>query len=626
MHTKPPIAIDTECDWDFDKNVFVPFIATATDSQLKSTLYTLCKKKDYIALKKLCNNTHTPKVFHQVLSDLMSLHQIGIKINGKLHDTMIQASLVDENQERKGLKPLAKRFLNDDCKDSTVLKRLLTKYKKDNANDKHTSRTSHVQWSTLPKNIIEPYAIKDTERTLKLHYVFSTPLKPFTKLYDFELSLVPVIFKMQLTGLRINRRFVKKMLTAITKKTNSLYDEMYNVIKQHSLKLLHIDDYYKIEKKWTDTKTSLLKIKKQVFNPKSTAQVQRILATLKVPIRTQTKTGLATDKATLFEHRTVIFVNRLLQYKFYQKQLTTYYEPLLNYYTSPTNDRAHFVFFQSGAKTGRFSAELIQTIPKVEAPGSNLLEELKNEPRVVRKAFIPADDYYFISIDYDQIELRLFAHFSNCEVLIKDILSGKDPHLMTAYNLFSKKIVDKNIYKYRKIAKNIVFGIIYGMGQSKLANTLGVSLFEAASILKQYYDMYPVEEYTKRLIGQIWRLGYLELNVQSQRLQVYRHYNIPQEMAYRAPNYQIQGTAGYVMKAAMKRVASLINSKYKDKVRLLLTLHDELLFEVHKSLDAKNISNVLVTEMSDIVTFKVPIVCTPKISYTSWGEVKEKYM
>ncbi len=374
----------------------------------------------------------------------------------------------------------------------------------------------------------------------------------------------------------------------------------------------------------------------QKFSPNSSKHLQHIIEKLNLQIYEQTDKGnLKTDAITLENHKNIPFIKMLLNYRFYNKQYNTYYEPLLNYYTSKNNNRAHFMFYQSGAKTGRFSAELIQTIPK------NLEDKPEEERRYVRKAFIPKKNHYFLCIDYDQIEFRLFAHFAKCKSMIDGVKNKIDIHLATAFDIFGKNVVLQNdlIKKAcRRGIKNLNFGIIYGMGvkalsvslkemindMEKHATKFKINVSLPSEVLHMYYENLPVKEFITNLTGKLYREGFITLNLNSKLMRINRQYHIPQEKAYKAANALIQGCAAYVMKYGMLRVNDYIKkSEYKDKIKLLMTVHDELVFEIDKSVDVNIISKKLKEQMEDLVTFNVPIEVSCKWSNKSWGDVKE---
>lgn len=262
-----------------------------------------------------------------------------------------------------------------------------------------------------------------------------------------------------------------------------------------------------------------------------------------------------------------------------------------------------------------------------------------NNARLVRRAFIPRPGYIFMCIDYDQIEMRLFAHDSNCERLIENINNGFDPHLGTALDIFGKKIVyfNNEVRKLtRRGSKDINFGFIYGMGIRKLKaqltlqirnikekiKTKKIDIPTPDEIFQEYHKKYPVKEYMRRVTGEIYRNGLTRIEYHSKLMNFIRDYRVPQDLAYRGANLRIQGTAAYVMKYGMKRACEFIDEFGLD-VHLLGTIHDELIFEVpDEKENIRDIIRDLKEQMEDRVTFKVPILASAKTSDKSWGDIK----
>lgn len=274
------------------------------------------------------------------------------------------------------------------------------------------------------------------------------------------------------------------------------------------------------------------------------------------------------------------------------------------------------IVHNSGAKSGRFSAELIQTAPK-------------RKPKVetkffVRNAFIPRNGYRFIFLDYSQVEYRLFAHYSNNKKLIKSIIEGLDVHLATAYDLFGKDIVEQSKEtkkKYRDMAKTINFGIIYGMGPDKLAASLGIQLIDAYKVLENYFKTYPVKEYMQQEMESLYKTGVVHVDINSELMKFERDYRVPLNYAYRATNIRIQGISAYVMKLAMMRTTRWIKENKIDG-HLVVTIHDELGFEIPKKEDKMWVAQNLKEQMEDLITFNVPLTVEVKASDKSWGEAQ----
>jgi DNA polymerase-1 len=559
------IAIDTE----FDEVTKIPFIVTLSDGKTSTLLYP-DRKKDYWILKKICENPGVKKIFHAATVDIYALHRIGIDVVPPYHDTFIMSSIIDENYSSRKLKDLAKRYLHEPCEEQRELNKVKLKYKR--------KYGKNFRWSMIPKEVIEPYAVKDAEYTYNLYKYFKPKLKNCQDLYKMELNLIPVILDMQKRGHRINREFCKNEI----QKLNSMYAEHYS---------------------------NLIHFNRKVFNLQSPKDLRNLIKKTGVKITsfTEKTNQINTSKDVLeplAEKNEVI--KDIVICRAASKQVNTYYEPLYNRYTSDTDDIAHFSFYQSGTRTGRFSAELIQTIPKEKKTGY-----VDNN---VRHAFIPRDGYVNFYIDYDQIEMRLFAHFTDNKRLIQAIKKGFDCHEATAIDVFGKEKYSSDPKTYRRYAKYINFGIIYGMGSKRLAQQLGIPFHQANVYLSVYDQKYKIKSFNSRMTSLLYRQGYIKLDW------IGREYKIPKRLAYKCVNTVIQGSAAYIIKLAMKRCHDYI--KEIPGVNLLLQVHDELVFEIHKSHNISVIVENLVSLIEDHTTFRVPITASVEYSEISWNRKK----
>lgn len=594
------VAVDTEYDYEG------PFLATVTDDQLQTRVFRLKEEKERKELAKIVENPSIRKVFHHAVADIYKLSQIGMKVVRPYECTLILSNLVNEQFSSRNLKELAKAHLGIETKEANRLNALIKKYK-----ERAKKEGREFRWSEIPDEYIIPYAKRDTEYTIKLWFYWQEPLKQVKVLYEFEKSLIPIIVKMQKRGMGIDRYLVLK------------------TIQQYERKLVELETQIK-------QITEGLGVKD--FNIRSVPQLRLVLEKLGVQTTRDPKTGeLSTSKVSL-QSVNHPFIDLVLRYRFFKKHLSTYYSPLYFHYTSPTNSRAHFMLYQTGAKTGRFSAELIQTFPRPEEA------KVAGERHEVRKVVIPKKGYVILCKDYEQQEMRLFIHYSNCKRMI-DIINGKggrgiDCYEETAKILFGKLYREPYSKPLRYIAKQCSLGMIYGEGQRKLIDTviaylnskfdreviekIGVSERWARQVLDAYYRLYPVKPFMQQKIAEVYKTGVLKMSFDSPLMKFSRVYHVPHEFAYRAVNMLIQGTAAYIIKSAMLRIDRRLKKENLHKqVRMLMQVHDELIFEVHESLDIKEVDGILSEEMEDHVTFKVPITTSMKWSKVSWGDVTD---
>lgn len=582
----PILALDTETGEGHR-----PFLGTSTDTMLTSKLYDLRTSVGLKEFKKLCESSNIRKIFHSVTSDMYFLSTLGIEVNPPYECTLIASSLVNEYLSTRKLKVMARRILGEACEEEKLLSKVKAKLRK-----QAKKEGREFYYDQIPREVVEPYATKDTEYTVKLWFYFRQQLQQYLLLYNFEKKLVPLIVQMQIDGIQVDRKFVYEELKTIVPKIKEL--------RRYLRKLVGNSEY----------------------NPDSPKQVAKALKSLGLEIlEVSPKTGeFKTDAKTLNKYKEHAFVKAHLEYKFYKKQYSTYYWPLYNRYTSYEDPFAHFSFYQSGAKTGRFSAELIQTIPKTDE------DKLVKKSRSVRKAFIPGKGYWLLSLDYAQVEMRVFVHYSKCYTMAEQIIAGYDSHLGTAYDIFGKEFIDSLDEKtrkfYRKMMKDINFGIIYGMGKRKmisqmLAYDVKMSPLECGEVLKKYYYKYPVKQFMAEVTRELYYTGKVKLEVDSPLMKFKREYNVPRELAYKGVNVIVQGMSAYIMKHGMIRTTEAIKKNHWD-AKMILTVHDELVFRVSDREDRHEVITGLKDAMEDKITFDVPILAEAKWSEKSWGDVK----
>lgn len=600
------IAIDTE--YDYNK----PFLVTVTNDQLKTKVYRVNVLRERKELRKLCHDSNIRKVFHNASADIFQLRNIGINVVQPYECTLIASNIVDENYSSKNLKKLANVHLGDKTKEANRLNSVIKKYK-----ERAKKEGRIFRWSEIPHEYIIPYAKRDPEYTIKLWYYWQIPLKEYNSIYQFEKKLIPIIVDMVHYGMRIDRERCKMVSKEYEIKLEILHKKMVDYVGDKN------------------------------FNPKSVKQVIEVIRKLVPYYNTlnihDKKTGLPStnkDALILLALKTGNkFFNWLSQYRFFSKHKSTYYDPLVEYYTTENNDRAHFLIYQTGAKSGRFSAELIQTFPKLEE------SKVVGEFHEVRKCVIPSKGKVLLCKDYEQQEMRLFIHYANCERMIEIINKkggkGVDCYLETAEILFGELFKKDHLKKaLRWVSKQNTLGAIYGLGQNKLIyqtshlmrdkfdenviKELNVSEKWAYQVLQKFYGLYPIRQFMNNEIRTLYRQGYIRLQFNSPLMNFIRDYRVPKDKAYKAVNIRIQGTAAYIIKSAMIRVDKRIKQEgWQNKVKLLMQVHDELMFEVDEDMDLKKVDQVLSEEMEDHVTFSVPITTSAKWSNKNWGDVED---
>ncbi|RXI43486.1 DNA polymerase I [Malaciobacter mytili] len=346
------------------------------------------------------------------------------------------------------------------------------------------------------------------------------------------------------------------------------------------------------------------------FNINSPKQLGEILFDkLSLKASKKTKSGYSTNEMvlqSLYEEHNIVPL--LLNYREAYKLQSTYIEPLLQLALQTNDNRIYTSFLQTGTATGRLSSKNpnLQNIPVKSEAGAQ-----------IRSAFIPKEGYSLVGIDYSQIELRLLAHFSNDEALVEAFNNNLDIHRQTAVKIFGEEQADSK----RAIAKSINFGLLYGMGSRKLADTLKIDPKEAKGYIQAYFEAFKsVKDYLKSIEDFILQNCYVETLLKRRRVFDFDSANGMQKAAFlrEGVNTKFQGSAADLIKLSMLKIWE----KYKNNndIKMLLQIHDELIFEV-KNERIDEITNDLVNIMENIVKLNIPLKVSKNIG-KSWQELK----
>ncbi|MGZ8547140.1 MAG: DNA polymerase I [Sulfuricurvum sp.] len=348
-----------------------------------------------------------------------------------------------------------------------------------------------------------------------------------------------------------------------------------------------------------------------VFNLNSPKQLGVILfETLGLAHGKKTKTGYSTDEQVLEglknEHSVIPM---LLQYREYHKLYSTYIEPLIALARLDKHSRIYTSFVQTGTATGRLSSKNpnLQNIPVKTALGLR-----------IREAFVAPKGKKLIGIDYSQMELRLLAHFTEDKVLVDAFNNNLDIHTQTAISLFG----EVDAASKRNIAKTVNFGLLYGMGAKKLSDTLGISTKEAKEIIEKYFETFPsVKGYFSAIVEQAKEMGYVETLLGRRRYFDFATATPMLKAAYEreSVNAVFQGSAADLIKLSMNKIDELIRTEGL-KARMLLQIHDELIFEVDENL-AEEYASRFVAIMENIMELHIPLKTSMNIG-NHWGELK----
>ncbi len=512
-------------------------------------------------------NPSSLKVGQNLKYDLSVLSNYGINLRGEMFDTMLAHYLVSP-ELRHNMDYMAEIYLN--YRTIHIEEIIGAKGKK------------QKNMADIPPEDVYVYACEDADITLHLKEILEKELKEkaLESLFrDIEMPLMPVLARMERNGVRIDTESLRQTSELFTQRMASIEAEIH-------------------------------KTAGMAFNISSPRQVGELLFD-KLHLSDKprrTKSGqYVTNEETLesLRHKNPV-VEQILEYRGLRKLLGTYVDALPRL-VNPRTGHIHTSFNQALVQTGRLSSSNpnLQNIPVRDAEGKE-----------VRKAFIPEEGESFFSADYSQIELRIMAHLSGDENLIKDFVAGHDIHAATAAKIFKKAIEDVT-KEERRSAKTANFGIIYGISAFGLAERLGCSRAEAKQLIDDYFETYPaVKQYMERSIETARKQGYTEtlfhrrlpLADISSGNAVVRGY--AERNAINAP---IQGSAADIIKIATIRIDRRMR-ELGLRSKLILQVHDELNFSVPPE-ERERMQELVIGEMEGACQLSVPLVAD-----CGWGK------
>lgn len=498
------------------------------------------------------------KIGQNIKYDAEVLARYGINVEGLFFDTMVASYVINPTLRQHNLDYLAQHYLG---------------YKMVSY-DEVTGHDTSKSFAAVDIDKAKEYSCEDAEITLQLQSILTERLKGtdnYALFQDLEMKLVPVLIAMETTGVRIDVEFFKGMSERFADELSTIEQKVYERTGEE-------------------------------FNINSPQQLGYILfEKLKLPgkKKTRKRSGYSTDFEVLTELAALHDVpSLLLRFRTISKLKSTYLDALINL-VHPATGRVHTSYNQTVTATGRLSSSNpnLQNIPiKTE------------EGREIRKGFIAEGGHVLLSADYSQIELRVFAHYSDDPVLLEAFKRGEDIHTRTASELFNldPKMVTSDM---RRMAKTINFGIIYGMGPVRLAKELGISKKVAQVYLDNYYERYKgVKEFKDKVIAQARHNGYV--NTLFKRRRYLPHINsdighLKSEAERTAINTPIQGTAADLIKMAMIRIAERLRAEHL-RTKMLLQVHDELVFEVPQE-ELERATKIVKDEMEEVYPLKIPL-------------------
>lgn len=525
------------------------------------------------ALRPVLEDPTRPKAGQNAKYDLLVYRSAGVRPGGLVHDTMVLSFLVDPQERTHNLDDLALRHLN--------LAKIPTA-------DLIGKGRDQVTMAEVPVETVAEYASEDADATLRILGVLEPRLREagVEALYrDVEMPLVGVLADMEERGIRVDGAALERMGADLGAREAALAAEIQALAGEE-------------------------------FNVNSTQQLGAVLfERLQVQGRRKakrTKTGYRTDVETLEQYAEHAIVGKVLEYRGCAKLRSTYLDPLPRL-VNPRTGRLHTSFSQIGAVTGRLSSS---------NPNLQNIPVRTEEGRAIRGAFIPGEEgWRLVSADYSQIELRVLAHLAEDPGFTEAFRSGEDIHRATAARIFG--LLPGGVTpELRGRAKAINFGVIYGMGEQRLARETGITTKEAREFIEAYFRTYPrVKEFHEEQLRKALEVGYVE-TILGRRRWIRDELLSPQggiaaNARNNAINTPIQGSAADIVKVAMIRVHRRLREEDLD-AHLLLQVHDELVLECPAD-RVEALAAVLREEMEGAMELRVPLVVQVG-SGSSWLE------
>jgi len=507
-------------------------------------------------LQPILEDPRIPKYAQNAKFDYQILRAQGVEIRGLQADTMIASYLLAPDGSH-----------NLDSLSQTYLGHKMTTYEEVVGTGKKQKNFAEIDLSTACE-----YSCEDADVCYRLVEILHPRLKEeaLEKLYDeIEIPLVMVLARMELNGVKIDSPFLKRISADYGKKMETLAESVQRKAGCE-------------------------------FNLNSTKQLQEVLfSRLKLPVIRKTKTGFSTDVDVLTELAKFHEVPRLLlDYREMSKLKSTYLDALPAL-VNPKTGRIHTSFNQTVAATGRLSSS---------EPNLQNIPIRTEEGRRIREAFIAENGFQLLSADYSQIELRVLAHMSKDPVLLEAFLKDRDIHRATAAGIFGvpEGKVDERM---RGVGKTVNFAVLYGQGAYGLSQQLEIPQSEAASYIENYFEKYAaVARYKEKILKEARKekkvrtlLGRLrhcpEIESPNQNVRAFAERT--------AFNTVFQGTAADIIKKAMIEIDRVLLRDFPE-VRMLIQVHDELVFEV-PSTDLKAFSGMVKEKMEGAVPLSIPL-------------------
>ncbi|WP_318437444.1 DNA polymerase I [Photobacterium leiognathi] len=512
-------------------------------------------------LKPLLEDPNQAKIGQNLKFDASIVARYGIEMQGIVFDTMLESYVFNSVVGRHDMDSLALRYLEHK---NISFEEIAGKGKK------------QLTFNQIDLAQAGPYAAEDADITLRLHNALYPKVEADDKLKHvfetIEMPLVPVLSRMERTGVYVDSMLLGAQSTEIAARLDELEKKAFEIADQE-------------------------------FNLSSPKQLQAILfEKMGLPVLKKTPSGTPSTNEEVLQELALDYPlpKLILEYRGLAKLKSTYTDKLPKM-VNPATGRVHTSYHQAVTATGRLSSSdpNLQNIP------------VRNEEgRRIRQAFVAQSGYKILAVDYSQIELRIMAHLSGDKALLDAFRHGKDIHAATAAEILGLDI-ELVSSEQRRRAKAINFGLIYGMSAFGLAKQLDMGRNEAQDYMNVYFERYPgVLEYMESTRNTASEKGYVE-TLFGRRLylpDIKSRNGLRRKAAERAAiNAPMQGTAADIIKLAMIAVDHWVQQQPQDEVRLLMQVHDELVFEVKESA-LESVTAEVKALMEQAATLDVPLI------------------
>ena len=528
-------------------------------------------------IKPILEDKSIKKIGQNIKFDYIILFHRGIDMTS-MEDTMLMSYVLDAGKNRHNMDTLSQIHLD---------------HKTISYKDLVGTGKKQINFSEVDLDLAKNYASEDADITFRLYQIFIKNLKSekLLNIYEiFEKPLIKILAHMEICGIKVDNNFLKILSKKFQGKIQKLEKEIF-------------------------------KISKKEFNIGSTKQLGEIMYNeLKIANIKKTKKGSFATSAQVLEDLSFKgheLPKLVLDWRQVTKLKNTYSDSLQEH-INKNSKRVHTSFLLAATSTGRLASSdpNLQNIPIKSDDGKD-----------IRKSFIADNQSLLISADYNQIEMRILADLADVKELKKAFKNNEDIHSLTASQVFNVKVKDVNSDMRRK-AKAINFGIIYGISQYGLAKQIGVSNVEAKEFLNAYFIKFPeIKNYMEYTIKFCRKSGFVN-NIFGRRTHVTgindKNFNIRNFQERAAINAPIQGSASEIMRLAMIRINKKFESIKNLNCKILLQIHDELIFEVKKD-EVLEYEKLIKKEMSsvkdsDLHTFSIPL--SIDINHgNNWGEL-----